>query len=390
MLVVFENQVYDITNFISEHPGGKHVFEDLDNHDITPLVYSYHNNVNKIKSIMKKYKSDSKINAIDKSEYNYELYIKLKKECLDFLGKNNTKWSRQNTLYNLFLFLIYLVLLRQLIIAPSIIISILYGVFGICWTGLVQHEASHNAISHSSVINNICRYIILPFGSPGMWNVDHNISHHPHTNTDKDRDFSGISHINFGRFTKTFPWRFWYVYQVWYLLFFINNLIIFLKGIVRSIQICLGKDYSTSKFSAFIHILSFFALFGYSYMYTSILYPFISFIVYSNIFMIFSQVNHISRDNIIEDENRKNDFCINQIEASCNYETNPVTYFLSFGLYAQIEHHLFPSWSHEHYPKIMPIVKRFCKEHNIKYTERKSFYEAFMNYIKHINFCGQE
>jgi cytochrome b involved in lipid metabolism len=54
MKVVFENRVYDISDFISSHPGGKHVFNDLDNHDITPLVYSYHNNANKIKTVMKK------------------------------------------------------------------------------------------------------------------------------------------------------------------------------------------------------------------------------------------------------------------------------------------------------------------------------------------------
>jgi fatty acid desaturase len=222
--------------------------------------------------------------------------------------------------------------LQRLIYSPNYFISILYGILAICWTGLVQHEASHNAISRYTIINNLCRYIILPFGSPSMWNSDHNISHHPHTNMREDRDFSGISLSGFGRFTKKFPHRPWYVYQLWYLLFFINNIIIFLKGIFRSISIVSGKDYSNSKFSAFIHILSFFALFGYSYMYTSIVYPLISFVVYSNIFMIFSQVNHISTDNIVEDVIRQNDFCINQIEASCNYKTNPLTYFLSFGL----------------------------------------------------------
>lgn len=388
MLIVFENEVYDISDFISQHPGGKHVFNDLDNYDITPLVYSYHNNVNKIKSIMKRYKSKKSINVIDKSNYNYELYQKLKKECLDYLGVNNTKWSFNYSLYNLFLFSVYMIVLRQLIFSPSYMIAILYGILGICWTGLVQHEASHNAISHKSWINNLMRYIILPFGSPSMWNSDHNISHHPHTNMHKDRDFSGISESGFGRFTKTFPYKSIYSYQLFYLLFFINNIIIFLKGIFRSISIVRGKDFSKAKFSAFIHIISFFTLFGYSYLFTSIIYPLISFVVYSNIFMIFSQVNHISTDNIILNKERQNDFCINQIESSCNYLTNPVTYFLSFGLYAQIEHHLFPSWSHEHYHKIMPTVKNFCNRYNIKYNERKSFFEAFKLYAKHIYYCS--
>lgn len=50
--------------------------------------------------------------------------------------------------------------------------------------------------------------------------------------------------------------------------------------------------------------------------------------------------------------------------------------WISGGLNYQIEHHLFPSICHVHYPMIAPIVKETCKEYGIEYTYYATFTDA--------------
>ena len=52
------------------------------------------------------------------------------------------------------------------------------------------------------------------------------------------------------------------------------------------------------------------------------------------------------------------------------------------GINYQIEHHLFPSVCHIHYPAISKIVKKTCKEFDINYVEHESIYSAMKDVVK--------
>jgi hypothetical protein len=57
-----------------------------------------------------------------------------------------------------------------------------------------------------------------------------------------------------------------------------------------------------------------------------------------------------------------------QVKTTANFcSRSPFWNFISGGLSNQIEHHLFPSTCHVHYPAISPIVKKTCEEFGIKY-----------------------
>ena len=50
-----------------------------------------------------------------------------------------------------------------------------------------------------------------------------------------------------------------------------------------------------------------------------------------------------------------------QVITSTNHSMDSIPGFIfSSGLNYQIEHHLFPTINHCHYPSIQPIVKRVC------------------------------
>jgi fatty acid desaturase len=68
-------------------------------------------------------------------------------------------------------------------------------------------------------------------------------------------------------------------------------------------------------------------------------------------------------------KNAKVDFLRRQVLMSRNIRGGPVTDFFMGGLNYQIEHHLFPSMPRPNLRKVQPMVRAFCAEHRINYTE---------------------
>ncbi|NEJ84006.1 hypothetical protein GR268_47070, partial [Rhizobium leguminosarum] len=69
------------------------------------------------------------------------------------------------------------------------------------------------------------------------------------------------------------------------------------------------------------------------------------------------------------------DWGAHQVRASHNYSADSLlSLHFSGGLNLQIEHHLFPSVSHVHYPAISKIVRETCAEFNLPYTTHSWFH----------------
>ncbi len=61
------------------------------------------------------------------------------------------------------------------------------------------------------------------------------------------------------------------------------------------------------------------------------------------------------------------DFLALQTATTINFRTGVLGNFACSGLEYQIEHHLFPSYSHIYYPKMAPYVRRFCEARGLPY-----------------------
>ncbi|GMA87230.1 hypothetical protein GCM10025868_24800 [Angustibacter aerolatus] len=61
--------------------------------------------------------------------------------------------------------------------------------------------------------------------------------------------------------------------------------------------------------------------------------------------------------------------------------------FLMGGLNYQIEHHLFPSMPRPNLHKVRPMVRDFCAEHGIDYTET-TLPGAYRAIVAHLNEVG--
>ena len=101
--------------------------------------------------------------------------------------------------------------------------------------------------------------------------------------------------------------------------------------------------------------------------------------------MLHVLINHITH---LNNETKINEECEdcwyeNQIGSTANWACNNmfITHLLG-GVNNQIEHHLFQSVHHYHYPAIRKIVKQTCQESNIPYHNFPNYLNALHSHYK--------
>jgi delta11-fatty-acid desaturase len=97
----------------------------------------------------------------------------------------------------------------------------------------------------------------------------------------------------------------------------------------------------------------------------------------SELFLLFSQVNHITHESLAGAGTRSANWYEAQVLSSCSYATNSCLAFLvSGGLNLQIEHHLLPGVNHFHLLHLAPAIRQICERHGVPYHSYPSFRAA--------------
>jgi fatty acid desaturase len=88
----------------------------------------------------------------------------------------------------------------------------------------------------------------------------------------------------------------------------------------------------------------------------------------------------------------KLDFLRRQVLMSRNISGGRWMSFLTGGLSLQTEHHLFPSMPSPNLRKIQPMVKQFCADHNVHYTETTLFqsYGIVVRYLNRVGLAARD
>lgn len=66
-------------------------------------------------------------------------------------------------------------------------------------------------------------------------------------------------------------------------------------------------------------------------------------------------------------QDKKGDLVLRQTVTTVNFKVGLIGRLLCSGVQYQIEHHLFPGVPHVYYPKLSPLVRRFCEENGCPY-----------------------
>lgn len=81
------------------------------------------------------------------------------------------------------------------------------------------------------------------------------------------------------------------------------------------------------------------------------------------------------------------DFLRRQVLMSRNIRGGPVTRFLMGGLDTQVEHHLFPAMARPNLRRAQVIVRDYCQQHRITYTET-TVWQAYGTILRYLNQVG--
>ena len=399
--ISIHGKYYDLTNF--NHPGGREILELCKNEpDCSALFESYHafSDMNKIKTIMKKYEvgSSDKPSLFSFKENGF--YNTLKQRVNTYFGKQSKKWSFNylgTVLSSIGLFGLsqYLTFTSDSTIIKALS-SFTSGCSMVFLGYNVLHDASHYAISNYPKLNNIFSSIIQStiFLNHTLWGYHHVIRHHQYTGMiEYDPDlynqkpwFRKSSKSK--KYTQQFTDKYISLKLIVFSISFpgtgfgqsLSYLLWYKRKYLWKMKLpdIFGKtqDYVQYSFSLF-YILFYIAYAGLPYLYCYI-------VGLNLLYWIGSAPDHDMYDTHkqIEKHDKLIDWGEMQVRHSGNFmESYPLFTRYMGGINYQIEHHLFPSLSNHKLKEISPIVKKTCKEFNIPYHTVDSPIEVFNQVI---------
>jgi delta11-fatty-acid desaturase len=396
MITKIHGKCYDLSNF--SHPGGNIPLCLAKGRDATELFESHHlfSDRNKILKILEKYeincdnsviKDNDDFNWIDTLQSNFtkELKIIINTE----INHKDMKASYKKWLEILFLFLLHLINIFYYY-QSNYYALLTYPLTLWLFTVNIYHDASHFALSHNPFINRLGTYTALMFSLTYCWYHQHIIGHHCYVNIiSKDPD---LYHSPlYVRHTPDIRKNRYHKYQhisAWFIWMLAVPLGLIYTGFSKTIK---GLPYnkvvklsSSLKINNMYYEIAFVILYMFiiPYIITQkivfVIYPYIG---YSLLFMLCTQINHLTEESFNVNKN----FFIHQITNSHNIAPQSyLTYIFTGGLNLQIEHHLAPSLNHCHLMKLQPKIEALCKKHSIKYNKSNSIFEAIYKHYKHI------
>lgn len=301
-----------------------------------------------------------------------------------------------------------------LIFAPPVWLTFAaWLTMGIGMAGLgmsVMHDANHGAYSNNKIVNYMMSNVIVLLGASGFnWRLQHNFLHHTYTNiTHLDDDIKDKAILKFSPHTRRrkihrFQWLLAFplygISTIYWVT--IKDFIQFFSYIKEGVN---TNDRKANNL-AFTKIV----LCKLGYYFVLFLLPIVIFeFSFWNIFLGFLLM-HVTAGFILtlifqlahtveeahhpmpnDNGEIENDWAIHQLNTTVNFSRNNklLSWYVG-GLNFQIEHHLFPTISHVHYPGIAPIVKATAEEFGVPYLENETFGDALKSHLNMLKSLGR-
>ncbi|WP_460639915.1 fatty acid desaturase family protein [Larkinella harenae] len=280
---------------------------------------------------------------------------------------------------------------------------------GIAGVGMsVMHDANHGSFSSRPWINHcFSGSLYLLGGNVYNWKIQHNTLHHTYTNIDQlDSDITGKPFLRLSdqqRLYKMHRYQHLYAFLLYGLMTFS-----FLVKDIRQVwdfnqkaRQRLTKPFPVNQILILIASKILYLLFigllpllltdltvlqwlaGYLVM------NFVAGFVLSIIFQLAHVIEEVDAPILNEDGNIENAWAIHQLESTANFSSFRLISWFIGGLNFQIEHHLFPSISHVHYPSIAPIIQATAKEYGLPYHQKASLWQALSSHVSQLKKLGK-
>jgi linoleoyl-CoA desaturase len=341
---------------------------------------------------------------------NRQFYNELKKRVDGYFKENKISKNGNLNMYlkSVFMFAAYFTpyLLITLNVFDSKLIWFLLAVlmgFAMAGIGLcVMHDANHGSYSKNTTFNKILGYISINIlgGHSMNWRIQHNVIHHTYTNIhEEDED---IAPPGFMRFEPHAKRKWIHKLQFVYAWFFYGLMTLMWsttkdfkqlnrynkRGLLKGSNTTFAKELAVILVSKIIYYgymsLPYFLVKDMTFLNWLCGFLMLHYIAGLVLAMIFQPAHVVqetefplpSEEGMLEDH-----WAQHQLRTTMNFANgDPIFSWLVGGLNYQVEHHLFPTICHIHYPKISKIVEQTAKEFNLPYLRRKTFVGALWSH----------
>lgn len=339
-----------------------------------------------------------------------QFYTELKKRVDHYFKENNLSKSGNFNLYAkaVFMFAAYLIpytLLVSGIFDSKLVWFLLSVLMGFAMAGIglcVMHDANHGSFSSNVTLNRILGYVSINLlgGHSLNWRIQHNVIHHTYTNVhEHDED---IAPLGFMRFEPHAERRGIHKLQFLYAWFFYGMMTLMWsttkdfsqlvryhkRGLLQGANTTFGKELAFIIVSKIVYygymLVPYFVIKEMTFMNWLVGFLTLHYIAGLSLALIFQPAHVVEETEFplpVDGTNMENHWAEHQLRTTMNFATaDPVFSWLVGGLNHQVEHHLFPTISHVHYPRIAKIVESTAKEFNLPYKARRTFAGALWSH----------
>jgi fatty acid desaturase len=282
-----------------------------------------------------------------------------------------------------------------LALAGGVLVQTLNGMFlAFVFTqaGFLMHDAGHHQIFRSSAHNELVGllYANLLLGLSYSWWTDKHNRHHANPNQldlDPDIDYPVLAFSEEQVLAKRWPWRFIVRYQAFFFfpLLLLEGLNLRFATAEHLVRGRAKRPWLEGSLLALHYAIYLGAVF--SLLRTG---PALAFIIANQALTgvyggaVFAP-NH--KGMAVFERDSTASFLERQVLSSRNVRPGPLTDFLYGGLNYQIEHHLFPSVPRHHLPAAHGIIRRFCEERGLAYSETGVIqsYREIISYLHRVS-----
>jgi fatty acid desaturase len=390
-------KVYDLTPWMSRHPGGALVLQQSMGADCSALFASCHtfSGGRLAKVLTKYYVRDARPSEMDVSSRftwtDTPAHDEMRRLIQEWFGNRSVKAPAWVLVWYAIWVGVLMIATRRWFMTGELSTAFLLGVA--IWYSSVDivHSGMHFAIFESPRANLIVAYLLGTWSYlPSSWIRQHNLLHHTHTNHDEDPDLHHFHYFDdlvaawFQRYLGFYPLGGWRLsertvkqkrYGRWMMLF---PIYFFSSGVALSMieppilywtKRCVGSEHRFA-FPAWEVLL---AWAQYSIVVTTVgamacwhgaLAALLPMFTFGLLFYIFTQVSHAnnaSNDGMFEDSP---EWAVAQVRATrgdYHYDSR-IWGALSGGLHLQSVHHVFPCVHWAHYPNLYSLIWKAAGE----------------------------
>lgn len=426
--LIIWGKVYDVTSWVPRHPGGMMILLKAGN-DSTQIFESYHPLY--VRKMLGRYcigeveedtDNSLRCSSIQYREAGSELFYMTLKERVEAYFEKHKVIARfhphmlpKSLLIIVGYMLFYhLTFFRPQCFALSFLFALAMGYFAAQICISITHDANHGAYSNMNWFGYLMGSVLdLVGASSFMWRQQHVVGHHSFTNVENYDPDIRVKDPDVRRVTYKQPIKRYHSFQHLYLgalygllgmkAVLVDDFVAFITGYIGPVKI---PKMTSLEIGVFI---------GGKILYTVYMFVLPSFFSHHNLYLcavlymvsqlilgwtlaLLFQVAHVVPEAafpVVDSSGGRpklhQGWAALQVRTTTNFSTNSLLWtHISGGLNYQIEHHLFPSVCHLHYPSIHPIVKETCKDFNIPYYAYPSFWAALKAHFVHLKVVGSE